>query len=129
MSSLRFPKSARLLKSAEFDRVMKRRQSAGDGLIVAYAAPNDLEHSRLGLIVSRKVGNAVVRNRWKRLLREAFRLEQSDLPQGLDIVILPRRGAEPDLTRLRKSLLRLAEKINDRFLSDSDKKHQPGTTR
>ena len=126
MTGLRFPKSARLLKSKEFDRVMKRRQSASDGLIVVYAAPNGLEHSRLGLIVSRKVGNAVIRNRWKRSLREAFRLELPHLPHGLDIVILPRRAAEPNVARLRKSLLRLAAKLGERYRSDSNRQQQPG---
>lgn len=121
MNGCRFPKSARLLKSAQFDRVMKRRQSAGDGMVVVYAAPNDCKHPRLGLIVSRKVGNAVVRNRWKRSIREAFRLEQPNLPQQLDIVVLPRRGAEPDVARLRQSLPRLAAKIDIRFGDSSER--------
>ena len=112
---LGFPKSARLLKSAQFDRVMKRRQSASDGLIVLYATLNDCQHSRLGLIVSRKCGNAVVRNRWKRMIREAFRLELPNLPQSLDVVVLPRRGAAPDVARLRKSLTTLATKLEERL--------------
>ena len=52
-----------------------------------FAIPNDLGYPRLGLSVGRKVGTAPKRNRIKRLLREAFRLMQHDLPRGYDLVI------------------------------------------
>ena len=77
---LRLPKSARLLKPSEFDRVFRERTSTSDGLIILYGALGASEQPRLGLTVSRKCGNAVVRNRWKRSLREAFRLVQHQLP-------------------------------------------------
>lgn len=107
----KFPKSAKLLKSSEFDRVFRARSSAADGLIIVYAAQSDSEQSRLGLTVSRKCGNAVVRNRWKRSLREAFRLVQHKLPGYMDLVVLPKKGATPDVARLQGSLLKLAKKI------------------
>jgi ribonuclease P protein component len=111
MPDLPFPKSRRLLKPAEFDRVFHRRRSQSDSLVVVYACENDLPHARLGLVVSRKCGNAVVRNRWKRCLREAFRLAQHELPSGLDLVVLPRKGAAAEMPRLRHSLLMLAERL------------------
>lgn len=111
MSDFRFGKSRRLLKSAEFDRVFDRRRSQSDSLVVVYACENDLPHARLGLVVSRKCGNAIVRNRWKRCLREAFRLAQHELPAGLDIVVLPRKGPAAEMPRLRQSLLMLAERL------------------
>ncbi len=73
--------------------------------------PNDLPHPRLGLSVSRKVGGAVVRNRWKRLLREVFRITREQLPVGVDLVVIPRPGAEPTLAGLLRSLPRLAAKV------------------
>lgn len=112
---MRFPKSVRLLKSSEFDRVMKQRQSASNGFVVLYAAPNELGITRLGLIVSRKCGNAVVRNSWKRGLREAFRLGYLDLPVGYDLVVLPRRGATPVVAKLRTSLVTLASDLEIRL--------------
>lgn len=112
---MRFPKSARLLKSSDFDRVMKQRQSASDGFVVVYAAPNEHGKTRLGLIVSRKCGNAVVRNSWKRTLREAFRMGYEELPTGYDLVVLPRRGASPVFTKLRSSLIVLANRLEKRL--------------
>ena len=56
-----------------------------------------LGHLRVGLSVSRKIGNAVQRNRFKRLYREAFRLSRAELPTGLDLVMLPRSTREPEL--------------------------------
>lgn len=102
-----FPKSVRLLKSADFDRVFEQRCSRADRWIVAYFAVSEIERPRLGLVVSKKCGNAVQRNRWKRALREAFRLVQHELPRHLDIVVLPRRGAEPNVVALQSSLRQL----------------------
>ena len=75
-----FPKTLRLLRPTEFERVFAARNSASNAWLVLYGAANELGHPRLGLTVSRKVGGAVQRNRWKRLLREAFRTTQESLP-------------------------------------------------
>jgi ribonuclease P protein component len=98
-----FPKRLRLLRHAEFERVFAARRSAADRLLTVYGLANECGHARLGLVASRRIGNAVVRNRWKRLLREAFRLSQYDLPT-LDLICIPRAGIEPDLASLQQSL-------------------------
>ena len=120
-----FPKTVRLLKSADFDRVFARRCSFADGLIVVYFANSESERPRLGLVVSRKCGNAVVRNRWKRALREAFRLVQHELPSHFDLVVLPKRGAKPEVARLQASLKQLAARAVDK-LATSDSKERRG---
>jgi ribonuclease P protein component len=105
---LTFPQSRRMKTPAEFDRCYKRKRSASDDVLIVYACENGLEHPRLGCSVSKKVGNAVVRNRYKRLFREAFRLTQHDLPAGVDFILIPRPGPEPTLEVLKASLVKLA---------------------
>ncbi|NBC10277.1 MAG: ribonuclease P protein component [Planctomycetes bacterium] len=67
-------------------RAARCRKNAGP--LSVLAMPNGLDHLRLGLTVSRRVGNAVTRNRIKRRLREAFRLGRADWPTGLDLVVI-----------------------------------------
>lgn len=105
-----FPDSLKMKTPEEFKRVYDRKKSASDGTIIVYACENHFGHSRLGVSVSKKVGNAVERNRWKRLFREAFRLTQHDLPQGVDYILIPKLGIEePDFEALKASLVALAQ--------------------
>ena len=101
---------------------MQRRVSEADGLMILYAALGLSSATRLGLVVSRKCGNAVVRNRWKRSLREAFRLVYHELPAGLDLVALPRRDAAPHVGRLQTSLKTLAASLERRLAAANSKR-------
>lgn len=106
-----FPRYFRLRKQADFDRVYQARLFAADDVLVVNGLASGLEYSRLGLSVSKKVGNAVVRNRWKRLIREAFRLAREQLPPGLDLVVRPQKGAAADFDAIQRSLPQLARRI------------------
>jgi ribonuclease P protein component len=113
--SARFTSADRIRKQADFDRIYKSRLFAADDVLVVNADANGLDRTRLGLSVSRKVGNAVVRNKWKRLIREAFRLSRDALPRGLDFVVRPQKGAAPDFHAIRASLIALAQRIHKRL--------------
>ena len=121
----KFGKALRLCTPAEFDRVYQARIYAADDVLVVNGAASGLTQARLGLSVSKKVGNAVVRNRWKRLIREAFRLAQEQLPPGIDLVVRPQKGAAPDLAAISRSLPALAARLSKRIQSQPRKDVKP----
>src|SRR5882757_10810438 len=100
MSTFAFRPAEHLRRPADFRRVYDRRRSVSDSWLIVYACENGLPHLRLGLSVSRKYGGAVQRNRLRRLYREAFRLTRSQMPVGLDLVLIPRKPEEPPLSEL-----------------------------
>jgi len=116
MSSFSFGRQFRIRSPAEFDRVYAAKVFAADDVLIINACTSDLPHPRLGLSVSKKAGNAVARNRWKRLIREAFRLSRGELPAGIDLVVRPQKGAAPDLAAIRRSLPALARRVARRLV-------------
>lgn len=100
----RLNRARRLSGKRRFARVFGGRCSAGNKLLVVYAHPNDLPYSRMGLVVGRKCGKAVVRNRIKRLLRESFRLECDKFPPGFDLVFIPSAGRIGTLGAYRQAI-------------------------
>ena len=114
-ASYRLPKSSKLRRPADFSRVYAGRIKVGDGHLLVFGADNPDGLTRIGLSVSKKHGNAVARNRIKRLLREAFRLEQHALPRGLDLILIPRQQSGATLDDYRQSLRRCTEKLRQRL--------------
>lgn len=86
----RFPKAARLLCPSEFAEVKRKGRRARSGCIAVAAM--GAAHKRLGIVASRHIGTAVVRNRLKRIIREFFRLHAEAFPCG-DCVVIPSTGA------------------------------------
>jgi len=124
--SHRFPRQLRLKTPADFDAVFTRRSSAGNGWLVVYAARNTVGVRRMGLVVSKKkIGNAVQRNRWKRRLREAFRLNREKLPGGFDLVVLPQSKKHPTFGELEKGLVQLAHRAARKWKRNHGDKASP----
>jgi len=111
-----FPKTSRVVRGDDFTVTMRRGGCAADGTLVVFATPRtDRDHpnvmsSRMGVTIPKKTGNAVVRNRWKRLIREAFRTQREQLPAGYDFIVRPKKDATPDWKRIQRGLPRLAAK-------------------
>ena len=89
MGKCSFPKSERLARRSQFDKVMRDgRRKKVDTVCTLFFIPNGLDRKRLGIIASRKIGNAVIRNRAKRKIREVFRRIKTGISPAMDIVVI-----------------------------------------
>lgn len=97
-------------KNEDFKRVYQLGKSYANKYLVMYAKKNDLETGRLGISVSKKVGNSVVRHRITRLLRESYRLNEKKFHSGWDIVVIARQGAKDrNYFEINSAMLHLAK--------------------
>jgi ribonuclease P protein component len=140
-----FPRSIRVRRGVDFTDIIRRGAFATDDVLVInvrrqrsvnvvasqphvasekiHAAasggpPWRLPASRLGITVPKKTGNAPVRNRWKRWIREAFRTLQAELPRGLDIIVRPKRDAVGSFREVSRSLTKNVRRAAARLERD-----------
>ena len=81
-----------LKKNSEFKSVYQAKHSYANKYIIMYILQNGTDTNRLGVSVSKKVGNSIVRHRLARLIREAFRLNVTQVAPGYDVVVIARAG-------------------------------------
>jgi ribonuclease P protein component len=110
-----FPHTARLRSGKDFERVYALKCKAADGVLLLFMAKNDGPATRIGLSVSKKHGGSVDRNRLKRWLREAFRLEQHQFPSRIDLIAIPLDGSRASLAAYRKGLVSLVKRLSRRL--------------
>ncbi|MHC4622825.1 MAG: ribonuclease P protein component [Planctomycetota bacterium] len=96
MKRFSFPKSKRLIRNKQFRAVLAHNPRFSNGVLTLCMAQNDSGYPRLGISIGKACGGAVARNRLKRLLREAFRQSQNQIPAGFDYVLMisPQRLVE-----------------------------------
>jgi len=99
-----FSKKKRLVNNRQFKAILARNLRVSNDLLTLYMAENDRGYARLGVSVGKSCGGAVVRNRVKRLLREAFRQNQDQIPAGFDYLLMisprwPKKGGKAASTK------------------------------
>tara|TARA_R110002073_G_C9255364_1_gene562933 strand:+ start:367 stop:723 length:357 start_codon:yes stop_codon:yes gene_type:complete len=111
-----FPKSRRIVQSSQFTVILRRGVCVADGVLVLFAVKGEPgSPSRLGVTIPKRTGNAVVRNHWKRLIRESFRTQQDRVPDGMNLVVRPKKDAKPDWAKIQKSIPYLTRKAARRL--------------
>lgn len=99
-----------LRNNRDFQNVYKNGKSYANKYLVVYILENGMDINRLGITVSKKIGNSVVRHRFARLVRESYRLHENIFNSGLDIVVVARKGVDSaSYFEVEKALLHLAK--------------------
>ena len=102
--------SQSLKKNRDFQNVYKKGTSFANSYLVMYILENGLQENRIGISVSKKVGNSVVRHHLTRLIREIYRLNEHHFKKGLDIIFIVRVNAKKiDYHTLEKALMHVAD--------------------
>lgn len=103
--------SESLKKNIDFKNVYKNGTSQANRYLVMYVLPNEYKKNRLGISVSKKVGNSVVRHRVTRLIRESYRLNETLFKRDFDMVVIARASAKDrTFAEIESALLHLAQK-------------------
>ena len=101
------------MKNRDFQNVYKKGKSFANKYLVMYVLKNEKEENRLGISVSKKVGNSVIRHRITRLIRESYRLQESKFQCGYDIVVVARASAkEKKYAEIESALLHVGKLHN-----------------
>ena len=107
---MRYPHSESLKKNRDFQLLYKEGRSRANRYLVLYVKENGLEKNRLGVSVSKKVGNSIVRHRITRLIRESYRLHEDMFNSGLDMVVIARISAKDrSMREIESALLHLGK--------------------
>jgi ribonuclease P protein component len=101
-------KSEALKENEDFREIYRTGKSLANKYLIMYVKKNNFDYNRVGISVSKKVGNSVIRHRVKRLIRECYRLSENSINSGLDIIVVARVNAKGrDYSDIESALLHL----------------------
>jgi len=108
---MKLGKKFRIRAKSDFAMLFDRPSRAADSVLTLLVKANTLGYSRYGIAISSRHGNAVKRNRVKRISRAAIRQVMASLPAGLDFMLVPRTGKSMSVEKIANSLTRLSAKV------------------
>ena len=111
-----------LKKNRDFQNVYRKGKSYANKYFVMYVLKNETEQNRIGISVSKKVGNSVIRHHLSRLVRESYRLHEDMFNSGLDIVVIARSTAKDISYHEAESALLHLGRLHGILVKDSEKK-------
>ena len=114
---MKLGKKFRIRSKSDFAHLFDRPSRAADSALTLLVKANDLGFSRYGVAISRRHGNAVRRNRVKRICRAAIRQVMETLPPGIDFMLVPRTGKTLSVDKIANSLKKLSAKVVERGLT------------
>ena len=110
-------KKYRLRKNMEFKKVYSGGKSYWNRNLILYVRKNELENSRIGITITKKIGNAVVRNRIRRRIKEIIRLKLGNIKDGYDLIIIPKKNVQDisykDLESAMIHIMRISKILRD----------------
>lgn len=110
-------KKYRLRKNMEFKRVYNGGKSYWNRNLILYVRKNDLNNSRIGITITKKIGNAVVRNRIRRRIKEIIRLKLGNIKTGYDLILIPKKNVQDisykDLESAMIHIMRISKILKD----------------
>ena len=100
-----YPPEVRIRKRRRYLDVQNGGRRINTMHFIVFVLPGETERTRIGITASRRIGNSVQRNRWKRVIREAYRQIQGDITVCVDMVFIIRRGVDvPSLAQVKKEI-------------------------
>lgn len=112
-----------LRKNSDFRKIYSKKKSYANKFLVMYISENGTDTLRLGVSVSKKVGNSIVRHRLARLIRESFRLNSSAVRRGIDLVVVARAGLKDKSYKETESAMLHLLKLHKVMVQKDDEKN------
>ncbi len=123
-----FERKHRLSRKTEIERVIREGASVRDDLFIVLFSRNQISNSRIAVSVKRKLGNAVLRNRIRRYVKEVFRQSKDSYPKGYDILFIARKELADSMKRGQVSFKEIWDSLNSLGKTVGDRRDEKSST-